>query len=322
MIQQLSGKTNRYTFNTAHKADVISTGERYFHVFRGKSEQAPYHVLIKQCAQPQLIHSPAHALLVEEILLNINKLHPNIAPTLDVVQHNGTYYIMREYVQGVSLHNVMFDPDYKTLRSAPFLLEITRQLCEITAALHAHGIVQRNIKPTNIILESNELGYIDTENPRIQLVDFERIQVAGTSMLNFARLPISRSYSSPEMVLQQANLISTATDIYSIGIVLFELFAHVPAYNTPNQNLILNMQVAFPLKKTPEMPKELFAILHKAAYKHVFRKPPTHYDAKEVHAFLKNAITLRYTSALDVYADIREFFTRQSEKKRLFGLLQ
>jgi serine/threonine-protein kinase len=308
-------------FNAEHKADVISTQERYFHVFRGKSCSAQHNVLIKQIAIPTLISNENHRHIVEEILLNINKLHSGIAQTLDVIQSDNSYFIVREYVQGVSLHNLIFDPDYSKIRSAQLLAEIARQMCEITATLHTHGIVHRNIKPTNIIVEHNALGHIDTVNVRIKLVDFERIQITGRSMLNFGRVPISRVYSSPEMVLQYSDLITVTTDIYSIGITLFELFAHKPAYNSDNQNLILNMQVAFPLKKTPEMPKQLFIILHKASFKHVFRKPPAHYQPSEVHDFLKNAIILRYFSVADLLRDLEEFFAQKPTKKKIFKFL-
>ncbi len=321
MLHYLQGKNETYIFNAEHKADVISTGERYFHVFRGKSNITNRDVLIKQTAIPTLINNEQHRTIVEEILLNINKLHSGIAQTLDVIQGEDLYYIVREYVQGVSLHNLIFDPDYSKIRSVQLMMEITRQMCEITATLHANGIVHRNIKPTNVIVEFNQLGQINVVSPRIKLTDFERIQITGRSMLNFGRLPISRVYSSPEMVLQQANLIHTTTDIFSIGITLFELFARVPAYNTTNQDLILNMQVAFPLKKTPEMKKQLFAILHKASFKHVFRKPPTHYDASETHGFLKNAIALRYLSVVDLWRDLEEFFAQQGQKKKIFKFL-
>ncbi|MCL2327181.1 MAG: protein kinase [Bacteroidetes bacterium] len=322
MIQNLKGKNDTYIFNAEHKADVISTGERYFHVFRGKSSTTNCDVLIKQIAQPNLISNEQHAQIVEEILLNINNLHSGIAQTLDVIQSDDSYFIVREYVQGVSLHNFIFDPDYSKIRSAQLLAEITRQLCEISATLHANGIVHRNIKPANIIVMHNSFGQIDTVQPRIKLVDFERIQITGRSMLNFGRLPISRVYSSPEMVLQQANLIHTTTDIFSLGITLFELFARVPAYNTTNQDLILNMQVAFPLKKTPEMKKQLFAILHKASFKHVFRKPPTHYDASEAHNFLKNAVASRYLSVTDLWRDLEGFFAQQGQKKPLLKFMK
>ena len=318
MIQNLKGKNDSYLFNAEHKADVISTGERYFYVFRGKSQSTQRDVLIKQTAIPTLISNENHRQIVEEILLNINKLHNSLAQTLDVIQSNDSYYIVREYVQGVSLHNLIFDPDYSKIRSAHLLAEIARQLCEITATLHANGIVHRNIKPANVIVMHNHLGHIDTVNIRIKLADFERIQITGRSMLNFGRLPVSRVYSSPEMLLQQANLIHITTDIFSIGITLFELFARKPAYNSDNQDLILNMQVAFPLKKTPEMPKQLFAILHKASFKHVFRKPPTHYDACEAHNFLKKAVSSRYLSVIDLQRDLEDFFAQQGHKKPLF----
>lgn len=320
MIHSLSGTNDTYRFNAEHKADVISTQERYFHVFRGKSASMQRDVLIKQTAIPTLVSTESHRQIVEEILLNINKLHSSIAQTLDVIHSEDSYYIVREYVQGVSLHNLIFDPDYSKIRSAHLLAEITRQICEITATLHAHGIVHRNIKPANVIVQHNSLGQIDTVNVRIKIVDFERVHIAGRSMLNFGRVPISRVYSSPEMVLQYSDLVNFTTDIYSIGIMLFELFAHKPAYNSDNSNLILNMQVAFPLKKTPEMPKQLFMILHKASFKHVFRKPPAHCNPNEVYAFLKNAINLRYQSVSDFSRDLEGFFALQGQKKSFFKL--
>lgn len=321
MIQTLIGKNDAYRFNAEHKADVISN-QGYFHVFRGKATSTQQNVLIKQTGNSALISNENHRQIVEEILLNINKLHKSIAQTIDVIQGDESYYIVREYVQGVSLHNFIFDPDYSKFRSVQLFAEITRQLCEITATLHAHGIVHRNIKPTNIILEHNSLGQIDTIDIRIKIVDFERVQIARRSMLNFGRIPISHVYSSPEMVLQHADLIDFTSDIYSIGITVFELFAHKPAYNSNNPNLVLNMQVAFPLKKTPEMPKPLFMILFKASFKHVFRKPPTRCAPEEVHSFLKNAIKMRYQSIADFASDFDNFLAQQKIKKPLFGFLK
>ncbi|MDR0941169.1 MAG: hypothetical protein LBM68_02960, partial [Bacteroidales bacterium] len=117
MIHSLTGTNDTYMFNAEHKADVIST-QGYFHVFRGKSISSQGDVLIKQAAIPTLVNNENHRQIIEEILLNINKIHASIAKTLDVVYSEESYYIVREYVQGVSLHNLMFDPDYSNIRSA------------------------------------------------------------------------------------------------------------------------------------------------------------------------------------------------------------
>lgn len=148
--------------------------------------------------------------------------HPNIVAVLDQGWNQGgtpCVFIVMELVEGATLRDYIFEQGATTLTSA---LQMIIPVASALSAAHRMGIVHRDIKPENILV-SNE--------GRIKIADFglARGALLGTTMTAESSVILgSVSYLSPEQV--QRGVADARSDIYSLGIVLFELLTGQKPY--------------------------------------------------------------------------------------------
>src|SRR5262245_16997786 len=146
------------------------------------------------------------ARLHEEVRIARQVSHPHVCRVYDIGESDGQVFLSMEYVDGedlaASLRRIGRPPEERAL-------EIARQLCAAVAAAHERGIVHRDLKPANVMLDGSG---------RVRVMDFG-IATAGHDATSRAGTP---AYMAPE---QRAGLPATAqSDIYSLGLVLYELF--------------------------------------------------------------------------------------------------
>lgn len=299
MQKRLVGKNNSYLFDFVLPEEDERKDNDTGLVFRGVCEQTNTTVVIRYISDTKLIQSQQHIQVIQNILFCLNKTHQGIVQTYDCCMDEEGIYFVREQLLGIDLHSVIFSGDYPHLREPAFILRVGEKICDILSALHANKIVHRRIQPSTIFLVANELGQIDVENPTVKLLNLEYAQVNGHSILHFPSIPYALYYSAPEMVLQNNLLINESCDIYSTGITLYEAFARTHAFeiDKDDKNLILNMQISFPLKKSHRTDKDVFAMLQKATAKHIFNTPPMRYKPEARLKFLYNAQAQRFQSA-------------------------
>lgn len=157
--------------------------------------------------------------------------HPSIAQLLDGGNTpEGRPYLVMEYVEGVTI-------DTYCKRYHPTLdqrLDLFRQVCDAVQFAHQNLIVHRDLKPANILV--NESG-------QVKLLDFGIAKVLDSSDFAMTVLetrpgsaPMTLAYASPEQVQGQA--VTTATDVYALGLLLFELLTGERPYQFEGSNLI------------------------------------------------------------------------------------
>jgi len=188
--------------------------------------------------------------LKSEIKLARKITHSNVLRTHDFGEIDGVPYISMEYVRGVTLR-YMLDQTSRLPYSAG--LRLAKQLCSGLGAAHAVGVLHRDIKPENLILEP-------TGNAK--LMDFgiarpiDRLAPAQTQAGFIVGTP---QYLAPE-VLQGAEADARA-DIYSSGIVLYEIFTGVLPFDGPTAMEVvvqhLREEPAAPSSRWPEIPPAL-----------------------------------------------------------------
>lgn len=162
--------------------------------------------------------------------------HPNICTIYSIEEHDvpadtGTpagkqLFIAMEYVDGQTLR------DRKQNYSIKQVIDIGSQIADGLAAAHAHGIVHRDIKPENIMIRKDGI---------VQIMDFglaKLQQKAGTSRLTKAGSTIGTlGYMSPEQV--QGDEVDHRTDIFSLGVVLYELLGGQLPFKGVHETAIL-----------------------------------------------------------------------------------
>jgi serine/threonine protein kinase/tetratricopeptide (TPR) repeat protein len=137
--------------------------------------------------------------------------HPNIVTIHEVSEFGGRPYIVMEHVEGESLHHFAHDKQLPI----DVIVDYAMQICQGIGEAHRAGVIHRDIKSTNII--------VDTKG-RARLLDFGLAAVAGDDKLTKTGSTLGTvSYMSPEQV--SGREIDHRSDLFSFGIVLYELVA-------------------------------------------------------------------------------------------------
>ena len=135
--------------------------------------------------------------------------HPNIAAIYEVGEFQDRPFYAMQVVEGQSLKDVISEKDLSVER----ILEVAIQVCEGLQAAHDKEIIHRDIKPSNILLD----GY-----GRVRIVDFGLATIRGSEQLTKTGSTLGTiGYMSPEQV--QGKVIDQRSDLFSLGVVLYEL---------------------------------------------------------------------------------------------------
>jgi len=179
--------------------------------------------------------------------------HPNILAVYDIGVEQGSAYIVTEVLEGETLRDRMGGRPLPVRKAADYALQIARGL----AAAHEHGVVHRDIKPGNLFV---------TTDGRIKILDFGLAKLTvpdpATQTETVAVDGVTRSvmgtvgYMSPE--LARGLRVDHRTDIFSFGVVLFEMLAGYAPFQRltagDTLNAILNDEPAELPRGDPEMP--------------------------------------------------------------------
>lgn len=185
--------------------------------------------------------------------------HPNVVPVYDYDQQEGVPYLVMKYVEGRTLKDKMNE-------GALTLDEILQILTAVASALtyaHGRGILHRDIKPSNILLDEQDTPY---------LTDFglARIAQAGSSTLSADMMLGTPHYISPEQAQGNTDL-DARTDIYALGIVLYEMVVGGLPFTGDTPYIIVHKHIyelpPAPSQLNPELPPAIDAVLLKALSK-------------------------------------------------------
>lgn len=173
--------------------------------------------------QPAFVNDAAFRFRFEREARLVARLrHPHIVGIFNVGEDGGVPYLVMEYLEGPTLHKVLRE---RVRRAAPYTpAEAVQLLTPVAAALdyaHGQGIIHRDLKPENIILTAN--GPVLTDFGLAKLVQDEAATVSmvmGTP-----------SYMAPEQI--QAQPVDRRTDVYALGILLFELLTGQTPFSGP-----------------------------------------------------------------------------------------
>ncbi len=156
-----------------------------------------------------------------EVRMSLKVTHPNVCRVHDIGQADGRHFLSMEYVDGEDLASLLRRigrlPEDKAV-------EISRQLCAGLQAAHDEGVLHRDLKPANVMLDGRG---------RAKITDFG-LAGATEGITGLEARAGTPQYMAPEQVTGGA--LTKQTDIYSMGLVLYELFTGKRAFEARNLN--------------------------------------------------------------------------------------
>jgi serine/threonine protein kinase len=205
--------------------------------------------------------------------------HPNIVAIHEVGEIDGLHYFSMDFVDGPSLAGLVRERALSPIEAAGHV----KTLAETVHYAHGRGILHRDLKPSNILVDS-------AGRPRI--TDFGLARPLNTDSTATVRGSVigTPAYMPPEQASGDQARISPASDVYSLGAILYELLTGLPPFRGATQletvRMVLEQRPAAPRKLNPDVPRALEAICLRC---------------------LEKDSTVRYTSAADLSGDLDRF---------------
>src|ERR1035437_5170059 len=178
--------------------------------------------------------------------------HPNIVAILTAEKQENVFFIVMEFVPGETLESIIARDGALDL---PRALDYTCQICNAVDHAHRQGVLHRDLRPSNVLV---------TDNGLIKVADFGtsrflEIAAHGTTVIG------SPPYMAPEQFQGRAVF---ASDIYSLGVTMYQMFTGVLPYDTPSpadlDRLMRGDLLTAPRLKNPKIPKAINDIVLKA----------------------------------------------------------
>jgi serine/threonine protein kinase/tetratricopeptide (TPR) repeat protein len=218
--------------------------------------------------------------------------HPGIVPIHEVGERDGSCYFSMKFVEGGQLDEVV----RRTPMSIRQAVELTVKLARTVDYAHEHGILHRDIKPRNILLDAKG-------EPHLTDFGLARLIESESSVTHTMEVVGTPSYMAPEQAVGNNPAVSNATDVYGIGAVLYQLltghppFAGGTTYETIR--LLLDTEPKQPRLLNPKIDRDISTICLKCLEK----------DPKR-----------RYSSALALAEDLERWLTHEPIEARHIGV--
>jgi serine/threonine protein kinase len=222
--------------------------------------------------------------------------HPNIAQIYEVGEVEGRPYLVMEFVSGGTLSEHLKNKPQTPAQAA----ELIETLAHAVHASHEAGILHRDLKPSNVLL---------TRDGAAKITDFglaKRLQAdAASHATRTGDVVGTPAYMSPEQAGGVVRSIGPPTDVYSLGVILFEMLTGRPPFQTPDPLstvlMVLSDDPVPPRRLQPSVPRDLETICLKC---------------------LEKLPSKRYATAAELADDLSRFRRREPIRARRVGMIE
>jgi serine/threonine protein kinase len=211
-------------------------------VYRAEDLKLDQDVALKFLPEKLVQDGAALARFHREVRIAREISHPNVCRVFDIGEANGVPFISMEYVDGQDLSTLL-----RRIGRLPQdkALDIARQLCAGIAAAHDHGVLHRDLKPANVMLD---------DRGKVRIMDFGLAGIA--SDIQGSEISSGTpAYMAPEQLAGKE--VTIQSDLYSLGLVLYEIFTGKRAFEASNLNDLLRLRehssVTHPSRVVPDL---------------------------------------------------------------------
>jgi serine/threonine protein kinase len=228
-------------------------------VYLGLDDQLRREVAIKLTFGSRVGPAALKMLLAEaQMLAELD--HPNIIPVFDLGTTDcGDIFIVSKFIDGMDLATRI----EKNRPSRELSLEIIASIADALHYAHSKGLIHRDIKPANILLDKNDRPYLADFGVALRETDqTEAGEIAGTP-----------AYMSPEQARGEGHLISNQSDIYSLGVVLYELLSGRRPFKANSARELLRMVQTTEIRTPRTFDATISRELERVCLKALARRP-------------------------------------------------
>ena len=221
--------------------------------------------------------------------------HPNLVQMIGLCEYAPNYgpiFILSEYIAGITLETHVKE-QLSGLPTDERTEKIAAEICHVLDALqylHLRGVVHRDVKPSNIMIENGSV---------IKLMDLGIARLNGGNKYSSFGFIGTPQYAAPEQILRdtQNTEINAQTDVYAVGITLYELITGKNPFKTDIEAEILSRQMTMKLPYDKRMSKSLYRVILKATEKSQAKR---YKSASEFKSAIIDAIHKKNNPILDV----------------------
>lgn len=264
-------------------------------VYRARHLKLDRVVAVKMLRSGDYASAKELAGLVREAQAIAGLKHPHIVQVHDVGELHGLPYFTMEFVEGGSLAQKLAGVPQAAMMAAEWM----SVLAHAVQAAHERGIVHRDLKPANVLVGSDGM---------LKITDFglaRRFAGSGDTAVTMAARVGTPSYMPPEQALGSSDAFKPATDIYSLGAMLYEMITGRPPFRgespSDTERQVINDEPLPPTRLNPRIPRDLQTICLKC---------------------LQKAPDRRYASAKELAEDVDRFRGGEPIRARPVGIAE
>ncbi|MEW6356472.1 MAG: serine/threonine-protein kinase [Planctomycetota bacterium] len=193
-------------------------------VYKAKQKTPSRLIALKVMLQGALATEDEKRRFLHEANAAARLKHPGIVPIYEVGESEGSYYFTMEYVEGQTLAKYL-ETHELTLKAK---LDLFQRICEIVTHAHIQGVIHRDLKPSNIMIDKDG-------SPRILDFGLAKMTEMGPdehrSFVTMSGVVVGTlAYMSPEQTLGKPEEIDTRSDVYSLGVILYQMLTGAMPY--------------------------------------------------------------------------------------------
>lgn len=247
-------------------------------------------VCIKQLTVVGSKSRSATASMEREVRFGRKLSHPGLVEVYDYVTDTPRHYFVMEYFAPGATLNAVFLGDPPPFRPPPLKI-VLLQTAETLAYLHSQGLVHRDIKPENVLI--NEVGAIKVIDLSVAFERENRLSVWRRLLGGKQRVVGTRSYMPPEQI--EGRDVDGRADLYSFGVMMFELLAGRPPFVANNEDALLAKHIKDRPPTLNQVRPEVTPEASKMVERLLAKDPGQRYQKAEDLVYFLNKTKLRTT---------------------------
>jgi serine/threonine-protein kinase len=271
-------------------------------VWRGRDRASGREVAVKVLHEEHMGHPRAIARFMQERSILLSVRHPNVVRVRDLLTTgDGALALVMDLVQGGNLRTYLEQRGTIPTAAAATLLA---QVADGLDAAHARGVVHRDLKPDNVLVDRDLGG-----RPRARLTDFGIARVLDApGMTTSGSVVGTPNYMSPELI--EGGRPSPAVDVYALGMMFYELVVGRPPYAGQVQTAILIRHLDAAPRRRAGIPKQAWTLIQSCVDRDPSRRP----SAAELAVALRRVAS--GTADVPALPILREEIERPSARSR------